>query len=94
MTITVEQILSALNTMDPADVRRVNTRAYDILKQKRGVEVAAAKRKLHTGMEVKWSGKYGPQSGTIIKVNRTRCIVKVPGEYRQWTVPMTMLTAS
>ena len=93
MSITVEQILSALNTMDPSDVRRVNTRAYDILKQKRRVEVAQAKRALHVGMDVQWHGQYGPQSGTIIKVNRTRCVVKVPGEYRNWTVPMTMLSA-
>lgn len=94
MSITVEQILSALNTMDPADVRRVNSRAYDLLKQKRHVEVAAAKRKLGVGMNVTWSGKYGPQAGKIIKVNRTRCIVNVPGEFRNWTVPMTMLSAA
>lgn len=92
MTVTVEQILSTLHTLSPADVRRVNELAYGILKQKRRGEVAAAKRKLCAGMEVKWSGKYGPQSGTIVKVNRTRCVVNT-GEFRNWTVPMTMLQA-
>jgi hypothetical protein len=92
MTVTVEQILSTLHTLDPADVRRVNELAYGILKQKRRGEVAAAKRKLHTGMAVTWNGKYGPKSGTIVKVNRTRCVVNTGG-YRNWTVPMTMLKA-
>ena len=95
MSITVEQILTALHTMDPSDVRRVNELAYGILKEKRSSEVRAAKSKLRAGMDVTWKSRDGwPRKGVIVKVNRTRCLVRIPGEYRQWTVPMTMLSAA
>lgn len=94
MPITVEQILSALHTLDHADVRRVNTAAYGILKLKRAAETRAAKSKLHVGDKVSWRGRRGYQEGTIVKINRTRCIVNTGTAYApDWTVPMTMLQA-
>jgi putative ribosome biogenesis GTPase RsgA len=95
MSITVEQILSALHTFDQADVRRVNQAAYQILKQTRSAANRAAKSKLHVGDKVSWSGRHGHQTGTIVKINRTRCIVNTGTGYaRDWTVPMTMLHAA
>ena len=92
MSITVEQILSTLHTLDTSDVRRVNELAYGILKEQRSQEVREAKRKLHPGMKVEWVGQTGRMSGVIKKVNRTRCVVDTGG-FRNWTVPMTMLKA-
>ena len=57
-----------------------------------GTIVTALKSKLFPGMKVKWNGRKGFQTGTIVRVNRTRCEVDTGG-YRNWTVPMTMLEA-
>ena len=84
-------IINALYSMDPSDVRRINEAAYGILKDQRSSEIRAAKSKLRVGQKVKFRGKAGYSiTGTIKKVNRTRCVVDT-GDYRNWTVPMTML---
>ena len=84
--MSVNEILRALSCMDDADVRRVNEAAYNILNTKRKAKVREAKRKLFVGMEV----TFGHHRGTIVKVNRTRCIVDTGG-FRNFTVPMTMI---
>jgi hypothetical protein len=90
MPINVNEIIGSLHAMDHADVRRINQAAYEILKQTRSAANRAAKSKLHVGDKVSWSGRHGYQTGTITRVNRTRCVVD-SGGYRNWTVPMTML---
>ena len=93
MSITVNDILSALHSLPHEEVREINTAAYEILKRKSSAANREAKKKLHVGMKVKFRGKYGaPETGVIKRVNRTRCVVDTGG-YRNWTVPMTMLTA-
>ena len=84
--MSVNEILRALSCMDDADVRRVNQAAYNILNTKRKAKVREAKRHLFVGMEV----TFGQHRGTIVKVNRTRCIVDTGG-FRNFTVPMTMI---
>ena len=91
--MTPNQIINALYAMDTADVRRINEAAYSILKSQRNQENREAKRKLYVGQQVKFRGKHGYSlTGTIKKVNRTRCVVDT-GDLRNWTVPMTMLEA-
>ena len=93
MSITVNDILAALDRLPHEEVREVNTAAYEILKRKSNAANREAKKKLHVGMKVRFRGKYGaPETGIIKKVNRTRCVVDTGG-FRNWTVPMTMLTA-
>jgi len=92
--MTTTEIIAALGTLSLADVREVNQAAYKILKSERSNKVHAAKLKLRTGMKVSFLDKYGCRlTGTIKKVNRTRCVVDTGG-YRTWTVPMTMLSAA
>ena len=97
MNITKNQIISALSSLSIDDVRAINEAAYNISKADRTIEIASAKRKLYVGQKVEWNGKYGHNSGTIVKVNRTKCIVEVTyptsGGTQKWTVPMTMLKA-
>lgn len=97
-TLTKEQIISALSSLSIEDVRAVNEAAYYIAKTARKQEVVTAKRKLYVGQKVEWNGKYGHNSGSIVKVNRSRCVIETStrdcgGRAQRWTVPMTMLTA-
>jgi FKBP-type peptidyl-prolyl cis-trans isomerase 2 len=89
--MNVNTIIAGLHTMSEDDVRKINQAAYDILNGQRKQRIAAKKRELYVGMEVQFQGK----TGTIIKVNRTKCVVEVPGGpfgSQRWNVPMTMLT--
>ena len=91
---TLNDILTALPYLTNDEVREVNQAAYKILKSERSNKVHAAKLKLVRGMKVTFVDKQGYRlTGTIKKVNRTRCVVDT-GSYRDWTVPMTMLTAA
>ena len=91
--MTTTEIIAALETLSLEEVREVNQAAYKILKSERSNKVHAAKLKLRSGMKVSFVDKQGYRlTGTIKKVNRTRCVVDTGG-YRNWTVPMTMLTA-
>ena len=91
MSITKDQIIAALSSLSIDDVRAINAAAYEIAKADRNKEVATAKRKLYVGQKVEWNGKWGYNSGKIVKVNRTKCIIETGTQ--KWTVPMTMLTA-
>jgi hypothetical protein len=92
MTVNINEIIGALHSMDEADVRRINQAAYAILKQKRSRLNREAKNNMHVGATVTFRNKWGiTETGTIKKVNRTRCVVDT-GQYQQWTVPMTQLT--
>ena len=84
--MTLNEILRAIPTLDHGDVRKINECAYRILKDKRSSQVRSAKNKLRVGMKV----RFGWNTGTITKINRTRCIVDTGG-FRNFTVPMTMI---
>ncbi|OUU74756.1 MAG: hypothetical protein CBC29_06395 [Methylococcaceae bacterium TMED69] len=92
--MTATEIQSAIlsGQFTDRELRDLNGTIVNILKSKRSAATRAAKSKLFPGMKVKWNGRKGFQTGTIIRVNRTRCEVDTGG-YRNWTVPMTMLEA-
>ena len=88
----VKDIISSLYSMTDSEVRMINNAAYNILNNKRKRDLADKKSTLNVGMRVKFRGKGGyPETGTITKVNRTRCVVDTGG-FRQWTVPISMLS--
>jgi len=97
-TLTKEQIISSLSSLSIDDIRAINEAAYTISKSHRNHDIAIAKQRLYVGQKVKWSGRYGHNSGSIVKVNRSRCVIETStrdcgGQAQRWTVPMTMLTA-
>ena len=92
MTVTAIQSAILSGQFTDRELRDLNGTIINILKGKRSAATRAAKSKLFPGMKVSWTGRKGYQEGTIIRVNRTRCEVDTGG-YRNWTVPMTMLTA-
>ena len=76
------------------ELRDINGTIVNILKADRKKKVAAAKRNLSVGMEV----KFGHRTGKIVKINRTKCVVEVgrtSGIFgsNRWNVPMTMCEA-
>ena len=86
---SVDNIISILGTYSDEDLRRINQAAYNILNAKRKDTIAEKKRNLFVGMEV----TFGTHRGTIVKINRTKCVVDTGG-MRQWNVPMTMIKAA
>ena len=54
---------------------------------------AQATRSFTVGQKVKWSGKNGPMSGTVIKVMKKNVRVKV-STTETWNVTATMLKAA
>ena len=91
--LTATQIIAALHTLSIDDIFKVNAASCTIAKAKKRSKAYTAKQSLYEGMHVKWTGRKGPQKGTILKVNRVTCIVALqyqPGV--KYKVPMTMLT--
>ena len=93
--MTAAQIQKAIlnGSFTDRELRDINGTIVNHLKRKRSAATREAKSKLHAGMKVKWTGRKGFQTGTIVRVNRTRCEVDT-GDLRNWTVPMTMLEAA
>ena len=90
--MTAKQIqLAILNgTFTECEMRDINGTIVNILKADRRTKVAAAKLKFRVGDKVTFQHK----TGTITKINRTKCVVDCGGIGMRWTVPMTMLTAA
>ena len=85
---SVDNIISILDTYSDEELQRLNHAAYTILHGKRKRSIAEKKRDLFVGMEV----TFGTHRGTIVKINRTKCVVDT-GELRTWSVPITMIKA-
>lgn len=83
--MNVNTIIAGLHMMSEDDVRKINQAAYDILNGKRKRSIAAKKRELYVGMRV----KFEEYTGHIVKINRTKCRVQVPGCL--FNVPITMI---
>ena len=85
--MNIKDILSHIDTLPLDDLRKLNEATYKILKSNSRALTRLAKSKLCAGQKV----RFGSQTGTITKVNRTRCIVDTGGIRGRYTVPMTML---
>jgi len=89
--MNVNNIIANLHNMSEDDVRKINQAAYDILNGKRKQQLKGMKSQLSVGMKVQFNGK----TGTIFKINRTKCVVHVVGGpfgIERWNVPMSILT--
>lgn len=93
--MTVAEIQKAIlaGKFSDRELRDLNGTIVNRLNAKRKKDIAAAKRNLFVGMEVTFQGR----RGKIQKINRTKCVVEVPGGpfgSQRWNVPMTMLQAA
>jgi len=90
--MTVADIKAAIqqNTFLDSELRDINEVIVTILKRHRKEKINEAKLKFRVGDKVTFQHK----TGTITKINRTKCVVDCGGIGMRWTVPMTMLTAA
>ncbi len=88
MTVADIQVAILNGKFTDRELRDINKTIVNILKADRKKKVAKAKQSLHVGMEV----NFGHQSGKIVKINRTKCVVDTGGIRGRWNVPMTMCT--
>ena len=87
--MNVNTIISSLHAMSEEDVRKINEAAYGILHTSRRNKISQAKRSMHVGQQVSF-GDFPKRTGTIVKINRTKCVVVVGGGCR-YNVPITMI---
>jgi len=80
------------NTLDDKELHELYTWVIARIKANRALIAHDMKRLLKVGMVVEWSGKRGYHKGEVIKVNRTRAVVKELDMFGgRWNVPMNML---
>lgn len=65
----------------------------DLIQFKRGRVGSANVHRLTIGSRVKIVSTKGTQYGTLLKVNKTKCQVKIDNDFRTWNVPFGMIAA-
>jgi len=83
-------ILGGIQALSESELRAVNRAIVEQLKSVRDRESARKRYLFSAGDRVSWSGRYGYQEGTIVRVKRKKAIVDV-GSHRNWDVPLSML---
>lgn len=86
-TMHLDDIQEKINKIE--DVRDLRV-IQQFLKDRRNYLGSRIKHKLSVGDEVYVTGSNGIESGTIVKINRTRAVVDI--ENQRWTVPFSMIT--
>ena len=85
----MENILSELKTLSENDLIDLNRAVIAQLKRSRAAKSKAVKMTLNEGDTVRWSGRKGPQRGTVVSIKRKFAHVDVGNG--TWRVPMNML---
>ncbi len=89
----IGSLLSTISRIDDADQMR---RVREAVSHRQIAIGQASIRKIRVGNKVKWNGKLGAQSGTVLKVKQKYVEVKAdaaPGTFGMtWNVPASMLT--
>ena len=87
MVVKISQIT------DKYDLQILNERIATQFKYLHQLEAKKAKLKLKVGQEVSFFSKLSgatPHVGKIKKINRTKAIISIPGEF-DWNVPLRLL---
>ena len=85
----MENILSELKTLSEKDLLDLNRAVVSELKRARAAKTKVIKMTLNEGDTVRWSGRKGPQRGTVVSIKRKYAHVDVGAGI--WRVPMNML---
>jgi len=89
-------IVVAISQMtDRSDLKVLNDTLFRQFKYLQQLEAKKAKIKFRVGQEVSFFSKLSgalPHIGKIKKINRTKAIVAIPGEF-DWNVPLEKLKA-
>ena len=92
--MTLSEALTNLVDLTSDELSTLNRAVCSELKSRRSAESARKRFLFKTGDKVSWSGRLGYTEGTIVRVKRKKAIVDVDGEFRNWDVPLNMLTAA
>ena len=85
-------IQNELVNMTTEELRHLNQVVVSLIKSKQRVDASVKKASLRVGDRVSWTGRKGYKEGTLKKINRTKCIIVVDGDYGgEWNVPISML---
>ena len=87
MVVTISQM------SDRSDLKVLNDALFRQFKYLQQLEAKKAKLKLKVGQEVSFFSKLSgatPHVGKIKKINRTKAIIAIPGEF-DWNVPLRLL---
>jgi len=82
-------MINDLQDMSEADLRELNKAVIAQLKRSQAAKARAVKMSLNEGDTVRWSGRMGPQRGTVVSIKRKYAHVDVGNG--TWRVPMNML---
>ena len=85
----MENILSELKTLSEKDLLDLNRAVVSELKRARAAKTKVIKMTLNEGDAVRWTGRKGPQRGTVVSIKRKYAHVDVGNG--TWRVPMNML---
>ena len=85
----MENILSELKTLSEKDLLDLNRAVVSELKRARAAKTKVIKMTLNEGDTVRWTGRKGPQRGTVVSIKRKYAHVDVGAGI--WRVPMNML---
>ena len=87
------EMLENVATMTEGELSRLNKGLINELKSRRNRATALKRRTLAEGDRVSWTGRSGYTEGTIVRIKRKKAICSVDGQWTNWDVPLSMLTA-
>ena len=90
-----EMVVTISQMTDRSDLKVLNDALFRQFKYLQQLEAKKAKMKFKVGQEVSFFSKLSgarPHIGKIKKINRTKAIVAIPGEF-DWNVPLEKLKA-
>jgi len=82
--------VTQMNAMSVQDLLKLNNQLITIVKEKQRMNNRTATFEFNVGDPVKYSGKFGPTSGKVLEVKRTKVVVE--STRGRFLVPASMLT--
>lgn len=81
--------VTQMNAMTIQELLKMNKQLVAIVKEKQRMDNRTATFSFKTGDSVKYAGKYGFTTGTVLEVKRTKVLVQT--SYGRMLVPASML---
>ena len=91
--MTFADAINTIGSMTEAELSDLNRAVCSELKSRRSAESTRKRFLFKTGDKVSFTGRRGYTEGTIVRVKRKKAIVNI-GEFRNWDVPLAMLSAA
>ena len=82
--------VTQMNAMSVQDLLKLNKQLVIIVKEKQRMDNRTSVFNFMTGDAVKYNGKFGPTTGKVIEVKRTKVVVE--STRGRFLVPATMLS--